>query len=217
MSARRRIALPLACAGFVGAFCLVLVLSHSHASARKPLTYSRLTMIQKRIISSTLLSAIGPRTKAPRFAGGDDEGGGPDGLPFTKPQSYRTSTGSQGSVINYFPTSQGQCSSNVGGNVKVNQNCLNITDPDLQGRGQANNEEFIAQDPNNTKHIVASDNNYIRGDGTCGAHFSLDGGKSWADTTAPNGFTRGPGTVAREYWQAGGDTSVAWDTVATRI
>ncbi len=96
--------------------------------------------------------------------------------------------------------------------MKVNQNCLNVSDPDLQGRGQANNEPSIAVDPFNAQHIVASDNNYIRGDGTCGSHFSLDGGKTWADTTIPNGFTRGPSGAAREYWQAGGDTSVAWDT-----
>jgi hypothetical protein len=213
MSARRRVAVPLACAGFLGAFCLVLVLSHSHASARKPLTYSHLTKIQKRIISSTLLSAIGPRkSRQPRFAGGDGEGGGPDGLPFTQPQSFRSSAGAQGGDVNYFPTSQGQCSSRRSGNVKVNQNCLNITDPDLQGRGQANNETSISQDPFNPRHIVASDNNYIRGDGTCGAHYSLDGGNDWADSTVPNGFTRGPKGFAREYWQAGGDTSVGWDT-----
>jgi hypothetical protein len=217
MSAKRRVvAISLACAGFLGAFGLALVLSHSHASARKPLTYSHLTKIQKRIISSTLLSAIGPRkSKQPRFAGGDDEGGGPDGLPFGQPQSFKSATGTQGGAVNYVPTSQGQCSSRRSRNVKVNQNCLNISDPDLQGRGQANNEESISQDPNNTRHIVASDNNYIRGDGTCGAHFSLDGGNSWADSTVPNGFTRGtagPPAFAREYWQAGGDTSVGWDT-----
>jgi len=213
MSARRRVVVPLACAGFVVAFCLVLVLSHSHASARKPLTYSHLNQIQKRIISSTLLSAIGPRkSRQPRFAGGDDEGGGPDGLPFTQPQSYRSSAGASGGAVNYFPTPQGQCSSQRSGNVKVNQNCLNISDPDLQGRGQANNETSISQDPFNPRHIVASDNNYVRGDGTCGAHFSLDGGNSWADSTVPNGFTRGPTGFAREYWQAGGDTSVGWDT-----
>jgi len=215
MSARRRVVVPLACAGFVGAFCLALVLSHSHASARKPLTYSHLNQIQKRILSSTLLSAIGPRTRtAPRFAGGDDEGGGPDGSPFTPPKSFKSANGGQGGGASYFPTSQGQCSSNFGSNVKVNVNCLNISDPDLQGRGQANNEESIAQDPNNTRHIVASDNNYIRGDGTCGAHYSLDGGNSWADSTVPNGFTRGApfGNFARQYWQAGGDTSVAWDS-----
>jgi hypothetical protein len=216
MSARRRVAFSLACAGFLGAFGLALVLSHSHASARKPLTYSHLSKIQKRIISSTLLSAIGPRARvAPRFAGGDDEGGGPDGAPFTPPKSFQSATGSQTGAGNYFPASQSQCSSNFGSNVKVNVNCLNISDPDLQGRGQANNEESIAQDPNNTRHIVASDNNYIRGDGTCGAHYSLDGGRSWQDATVPNGFTRGAptfGNFAREYWQAGGDTSVGWDS-----
>jgi hypothetical protein len=36
------------------------------------------------------------------------------------------------------------------------------------------------------------------------------GGSSWADATTPNGFTRGTAGFARE--QAGGDTSVAWDT-----
>ncbi|MFL6013341.1 MAG: hypothetical protein ACJ74P_03390, partial [Gaiellaceae bacterium] len=40
-------------------------------------------------------------------------------------------------------------------NIKVNQNCLNLSDPDLQGRGQAQNEESIAVDPNNTNHLVA--------------------------------------------------------------
>src|SRR5262249_4601940 len=186
----RRVAVPRALAGFVGAFCRVLVLPHSHASARKPLTYSHLNRIQKRIISSTLLSALGPRkrTARPRFGGGDsDEGTGPDGAPFTPPRPFSSATGSQTGAGNYFATSQGQCSSNFGSNVKVNVNCLNISDPDLQGRGQANNEESIAQDPNNTRHIVASDNNYIRGDGTCGAHYSLDGGKSWLDSTVPNG------------------------------
>ncbi|MDQ6728997.1 MAG: hypothetical protein M3022_01490 [Actinomycetota bacterium] len=54
---------------------------------------------------------------------------------------------------------------------------------------------------------MASDNNYIRGDGTCGAHYSLNGGQSWNDSTVPNGFTRGFGSP-REYWQGGGD----WDT-----
>ncbi len=99
--------------------------------------------------------------------------------------------------------------------MKVNQNCLNVTDASLQGRGQANNEPSISQDPIDPGHIVASDNNYLRGDGTCGAHFSTDGGRTWADSTVPNGFTAGPTgppAFAREYWQAGGDTSVAWDT-----
>lgn len=115
---------------------------------------------------------------------------------------------------NYFPTGDDGCPQNRGENVKVNRNCLNVSDPALQGRGQANNETSIAVDPTNPSHLVASDNDYRRGDGNCYSAFSLDGGQSWADTTVPMGFTNGTnfGGVPRQYWQAGGDTSVAWDT-----
>src|SRR5262249_7075600 len=42
-----------------------------------------------------------------------------------------------------------------------------------------------------------------------------DGGRSWTDSTPPMSFTRGTnfgGGFARQYWQAGGDTSGAGDT-----
>ena len=105
------------------------------------------------------------------------------------------------------------CPATRGTNIKVNVNCLNQTDSDLQGRGQAQNEPWIAVDPNNPAHLVASYNDYRRGDGTCGVSYSINGGRTWADTTTPNNFTRGDFTgSAREYWQAGGDTSVAWDS-----
>jgi hypothetical protein len=106
------------------------------------------------------------------------------------------------------------CPRNFGPNVLVNQNCLNVTDPDLQGRGQAQNETAIAQNPFNPRQVVASFNDYRRGDGNCGTSFSGNGGSSWTDSTMPTGFTRGTafGNVARQYWQAGGDTSLAWDT-----
>ena len=105
------------------------------------------------------------------------------------------------------------CSARLQGNVKVNQNCLNISDPDLQGRGQAQNETSIAADPLDPSHLVASFNDYRRGDGNCIGSYSLDGGRSWSDTLPPMGFTRGTAFgSAREYWQGGGDTSVAWDT-----
>src|SRR5205807_3656787 len=102
-----------------------------------------------------------------------------DGLPNNPPSSFSSApsdAGSASAFSNYFPSPNGECSEVLFGNTKVNVNCLNITDPDLLGRGQANNEEFIATDPFDAKHVVASDNNYIRGDGTCGAHYSLDGG-----------------------------------------
>jgi hypothetical protein len=80
------------------------------------------------------------------------------------PQRQAVTSGS-----NYFPRSEDGCASTLDStNIKVNQNCLNVTDADLQGRGQAQNETSIAVDPSNPKHIVASYNDYRRGDGTCG-------------------------------------------------
>jgi hypothetical protein len=106
------------------------------------------------------------------------------------------------------------CPVNHGANIRMNQNCLNLTDPDLQGRGQAQNETAIAQNPNNPNQMISSSNDYRRGDGNCYSYYSGDGGRSWQDSTPPMGFTRGAnfGGFARQYWQAGGDTSVAWDT-----
>jgi hypothetical protein len=122
----------------------------------------------------------------------------------------------------YYPTSDDGCPATLGNNIKVNQNCLNLTDASLQGRGQAQNETAISHDPNNPQHLVATFNDYRRGDGNCYGAFSLDGGRTWTDSTAPMSFTSGHppaavttgtfGNVARQYWQAGGDTSVAWDT-----
>jgi hypothetical protein len=114
----------------------------------------------------------------------------------------------------YFPSSDDGCAHNLGKNIKVNQNCLNVTDTGLQGRGQAQNETSIAEDTLHPDNLVASYNDYRRGDGNCYGAFSQDGGQHWSDTTIPMSFTSGAnfGGVARQYWQAGGDTAVAWDT-----
>jgi len=120
---------------------------------------------------------------------------------------------------NFFPKSD-DCGVASGGNTKVNQDCLNVTDPDLQGRGQAQSEPSVSVDPNDSRYIVASYNDSRRGDGTCGTSYSLDGGKTSNGSTAPTGFTPGTGQrilhddfgAAREYWQSGGDSSVAWDS-----
>ena len=127
-------------------------------------------------------------------------------------------------IANYQPSSQSGCSQKLAGNnVKVNQNCLNLTDPDLQGRAQAQNETSIAADPSNQHNLIASYNDYRRGDGNCYTASSSDGGSSWTDSTPPMSFTRGTGGNdvngspvnyggVRQYWEAGGDTSVAYDT-----
>ncbi|GAC1328703.1 MAG: sialidase family protein [Candidatus Dormibacteria bacterium] len=133
------------------------------------------------------------------------------GVPDAGPGT--TTPGSGGA--NYIPTANLGCSGSSGSNIKVNQNCLNITDKDLQGRGQAQNETFVAHDANNPGHMVATYNDYRRGDGGCGGSYSLDEGATWRDTILPFSFTRGgknfPG-FSRQYWSAGGDTSVAFDT-----
>ena len=115
---------------------------------------------------------------------------------------------------NYFPRGSGQCPTNLSSNIKVNQNCLNLSDPDLQGRAQAQNETSTAINPIDTNEIIASSNDYRRGDGNCYASYSDDNGRTWQDSTVPMSFTRGRPTfgASRQYWQAGGDTSVAWDT-----
>jgi hypothetical protein len=161
----------------------------SQNAEAQPFGYQNLNPVQQRHVSGLLAAELGPSVQ-PRTAA-------PLAPAVTVPQ---------------VPGPNG-CPARRGTNVKVNQNCLNLTDSDLQGRGQAQNETWVAVDPNNPAHVLASYNDYRRGDGTCGVSYSLNGGRSWADTTTPNGFVRGDfvGT-AREYWQASGDTSVAWDT-----
>ena len=168
---------------------------------------SRFTPLQRRLLS-VMISGSASANKAPI---GDDEGGGPDGAPEATPAGF-TFGGGSGHPANYFPAASAQCSTNFGSNIKVNQNCLNLTDSDLQGRGQANNETSIAQDPLQPTHLVASNNDYVRGDGTCGAAYSTTSGATWSNSTVPDIFTRGFGANARQYWGGGGDTSVAWDT-----
>jgi hypothetical protein len=130
------------------------------------------------------------------------------GVPANAPDPHATSQMSGTSA------STSLCPTKIRSNVLVNQNCLNITDQDLQGRGQAQNETAIAENPNNPRQVVAEFNDYRRGDGNCYGAFSGNGGSGWTDTTVPMGFTRGTafGGFARQYWQAGGDPSVAWDS-----
>jgi hypothetical protein len=116
-------------------------------------------------------------------------------------------------ATNYTPGANGSCSPSIGNNVKINQNCENVSDPNLQGRSQSQNETSIAQDPNAPRRMVAAYNDYRRGDGTCGVSFSLNGGTTWQDSTVPNGFVRGNAFgAARQYFQAAGDPSVAFDS-----
>ena len=209
MKIRRRLFVTLASVGALASASVPVVVAGGHAQAAAFSIHS-LNKVQLRLISSELINRGNQATVTPHLAGGD-EGGGSDGAPVGVPSDF-TPVGLTGHPANYFPAGPAGCSSNLGGNIKVNQNCLNVTDPDLQGRGQANNETSIAVDPLHPTHLVASDNDYVRGDGTCGAAYSTTSGATWNNSTVPNGFTRGTGGHARQYWQGSGDTSVAWDT-----
>lgn len=167
-----------------------------------------LTPIQKRLLSGFVSYELDLHQAQPQIES-NPIAGLADALTFFSLQDSAPL-----SLFNYFPAGNDQCGERIGANVKVNQNCLNLSDTDLQGRGQANNETTIAQDPYHPNHLVAGDNDYRHGDGTCGAAYSLDGGQHWQDATIPIGFSRGAnfGGVPRQYWQASGDPSVAWDT-----
>lgn len=158
----------------------------------RALTYSDLNEIQDRLLSGVADLELNP--------------------------SSQQAESNQQQPDNYFPRGSDECAVVNSSNVKVNQNCLNVSDPDLQGRGQAQNETSISQDPNQPNHIIASYNDYRRGDGNCYTSYSLDKGRTWNDSTVPTGFTRGRVQnvvdfgASREYWGGGGDTSVAWDS-----
>ena len=207
MNTRRKVYSTLASVSLLAAVFMPVVMTTGHAQAQ--VSIHHLTKMQQRLISAELINAAGP--PAPGSAPSNDSGGGPDGAPEATPSGF-TASGLPGHPANYFPNGLGTCSTNIANNIKVNQNCLNVSDADLQGRGQANNETFIAQDPLHPNNLVASDNDYVRGDGTCGAAYSTTRGASWNNSTVPNSFTRGSPGNPRQYWQAGGDTSVAWDT-----
>ena len=91
--------------------------------------------------------------------------------------SPNTRTQNRGGQSQNHSPSNG-CPMNRGANVRVNQNCLNLSDPDLQGRGQAQNETVDRAGPERSRHIVASSNDYRRGDGNCYSYYSSDGGRS---------------------------------------
>jgi hypothetical protein len=181
------------------------------------------------VLAAIVLGALGAVSAVAGVGGGDRAARAARG-PILTPFQQRLASGTLSRALEESATSgpaplrapqqptgattETGCPSNRGANVRVNQDCQNLTDPDLAGRGEAQNETAVAQDPNNPAHLVASQNDYRRGDSSCYAAYSTDGGRTWADSTLPFSFTRGDafGGLPRQYWQAGGDPTVAWDS-----
>src|SRR6266699_3853270 len=106
-------------AGLVGA-CVVAGLvaaSLTTHSASATGLYAQLAPIQKRILSGFATLEVNPAR----------------GVSSTATNQKPKTTSKSG------PSAFG-CPDNIGNNQRVNQNCLNISDSDLQGRGQAENE-----------------------------------------------------------------------------
>jgi hypothetical protein len=186
------------------------------SASAQGVNWQHLTKMQKRLASGAMEMALAPSDTTGCInpvAGGDEGDEADNECPPDNYQAAPSGTTSS-NTAGYFPVGSDTCAERLGDNVKVNQNCENLSDPDLAGRGQSQNETSIAIDPMNPNHMVASQNDYRRGDGNCYGAYSLDKGHTWNDTTIPMSFTRGTafGNAPREYWQSGGDTSVAWDT-----
>ena len=172
------------------------------SAAPQPMRFNDLTKTQKRLISGFASAEVDQArgALAPKAA-------------QAGPQRYGPATGTSGNF--FVPSGSRGCAYTLHGDVNMDTDCQNVSDPDLAGRGQAQNETFISQDHNRPGNLLGSSNDYRRGDGGCFGYYSLDNARSFQDVATPSSFTRG-GTdyagAAREYWQGGGDTSSAFDT-----
>ncbi len=97
-------------------------------SSARALSYKQLTAVQKRLLSGFAELELNPNSA---------ENAAPSGASGIAPARPSSSSG----PTSYVPGPDG-CAQTFGNNVKVNQNCANVSDPDLQGRGQAQNKDF---------------------------------------------------------------------------
>lgn len=187
----------------VALVALLLLLPGGQGSgAVHPMTFDHLTKIQKRLISgfaSSEIDAMRGVNRAQRQATSRQSGSAP----------------SRSAAPFYFPSSAAGCVYRFGSNINMDTDCQNVTDADLAGRAQAQNETYISEDHRRPGTLLGSSNDYRRGDGGCFAYHSQDNGQTFGDTAVPFGFTRGGpayGDTLRQYWGGGGDTSSAFDT-----
>ncbi|HYY10485.1 MAG TPA: hypothetical protein VE781_06070, partial [Kineosporiaceae bacterium] len=179
---------------------VALSLVPTAGAAPQPMKYSQLTATQKRLVSGLASTEI----DAARGALAARTSAAPRPL---------TAKAAANAAPFYFPNAATGCAYRLGANVNMDQDCQNVSDTDLSGRAQAQNETYISEDHSRPGNLLGSANDYRRGDGGCFGYYSLDDGRSFDDVAVPFGFTRGTAYgAAREYWGSGGDTSSAFDT-----
>ena len=169
----------------------------SPAGQAKGISYHSLNKIQKRLISEAFaMSLVGaPTSEASDTAAcGNGAGGGdePDEAPSCPPDSYSPAPGpggGAGSTSGYSPSGNSGCAVKRGNNVKVNQDCLNITDPVY--KVAARPKRGLDRDhPHNGNQIIATTTTIAAATATATPHTR----STWPDWTrlhASDGFTRG--------------------------
>ena len=107
---RRSIGLAAAATALALVALPLSVGSSSNPAHAAGVSYDQLTKIQKRILSGGSALALQDNTASANNSS-------------TNPTYYPRGNGDKG------------CQDNVSSNIKVNANCLNLSDPDLAGRG----------------------------------------------------------------------------------
>lgn len=141
---------------------IIITPSMNQTTTTAPFNYKHLNKIQKRIISNALSYTLTPS---------NNKNNNPNGLPNTPPNGF-TNANSTSSSVNYIPQSSNNYSTQLKSNIKINQNYLNLSNSNLQNQTQTNNKTSIAQNKFHPNHLVASDNDYVRNNKTCGATYS---------------------------------------------
>jgi hypothetical protein len=177
---------------------VLLALGGQSVDAAQPMRYDHLTKVQKRLLSGFVSTEVDTaRGVLQKSSKGASAPVGASRLPY------------------YQPHSAAGCTYRFGSNVNMDTDCQNVTDADLAGRGQAQNETYISENHFRPGSLVGSSNDYRRGDGNCYGYWSSSNGRAWGDTAVPFSYTRGGsayGGAQRQYWSSGGDTSSAFDT-----
>src|SRR6266849_4247175 len=148
----------------LAALPLAAVLLYQPAAAPLPVQaslYSKMTPLQKRMLSSIgvleLTGGLQSRAQPPGEGVSEES-------PTTGPASFSPVDSASSAGAGSFPNGSAGCNQGKGGggdgnggqqNAKVNPDCPNLTDANLQGRASAQNETAIAHDPNNPNHLVA--------------------------------------------------------------
>ena len=191
---RKRIVVAAVGSCVAGLVVLALVGGSTVAQA---LSYGHLNQIQKRILSGFVSSEI---------AG---VGAAPAAVPAVG------SLRSAGRLENYAPLGGGR-TADVPGVERQGQPELPERHRRRPAGPRAGAERDLdrRQDPIQPNHLVASFNDYRRGDGNCYGAYQRGRGPDVDRHARPDGLHPRAADfgAARQYWQAGGDTSVAWDT-----